>query len=139
MAFFDSIQNTWNSLAEKTAPAREKLSNFGDKAGDITGRAWRYTLKFKKLFLAIPVAVGAVVLAVRNLAILPDQVGLGLQIDGTFSLMFPKLLAVLAPLAVTALCLLLMFISKRVLTPWFVSLFSLTLPLLLWIINAYPG
>ncbi len=139
MAFFDSIQRTWYTVAEKTAPTREKLGNFCSKAGNLLGRAWRYTLKFKKLFLAIPVAAGAVFLAVRNLAILPDNVGLGLQIDGTFSLMFPKLLAVLAPMAVTALCLLLMFISKRVLTPWFVSLFSLTLPLLLWIINAYPG
>ncbi len=139
MRFFEVIAEKWNQLAEKTRPTLEKTGHFFSVVGDALGGAIRYTLKFKKLFLAIPVAVGAVFLAIRNLAVLPDNVGLGLQIDGTFSIMMPKLLAVLAPMAVTALCLLLMFGSKRVLTPWLVSVFTLALPLLLWVINIFPS
>ncbi len=137
MRFFEAIAEKWNCLVKKSKPALEKTGHFFSVVCNALGRAWRYTLKFKKLLLAIPVAIGAVFLAIRNLAVLPDNVGLGLQIDGTYSIMLPKLLAVLAPMAVTALCLLLMFGSKRVLTPWLVSVFTLAFPLLLWIINIF--
>jgi len=40
-------------------------------------------------------------------------------------------------LSITAICLLLMFISKRTLTPWMVSLLSLALPLTILITNTF--
>ncbi len=139
MGFLDTINEKWAALAEKTAPARQKMGAFFKKTGDVMGRIWRYMLRLKKVFLAIPIVVGAVVLALRNMDVLPENVGLGLQTDGTYSMMFPQILAVLLPLAVTALCLLLMFISKRTLTPWLVSAISLVLPLVIWLINAFPA
>jgi predicted membrane protein len=77
-------------------------------------------------------------LAFRNLGKLPELVGLMLQADGTFAVQMGRLPAVLAPLMVTAICLLLMFCSKRVLTPWLASVFSLVIPVVIWIINVYP-
>ena len=96
-------------------------------------------MKLRKIILAVPVAWAAIALALRNLAKLPALVGLDLQADGTFGIQMGKLPAVLAPLLVTAVCLLLLFCSKRTLTPWLVSVFSLTLPVIILIINTFPA
>ena len=89
--------------------------------------------------MAIPVGIGAVWLAMKNLVELPDTVGLNLQSDGTFSVLIAREIAVLGPIAITALCLLLMFCSKRTLTPWLVSVFSLAIPLLILVTNVFPA
>jgi len=139
MSFIESITEKWDNFMEKSAPSREKAGEFFRKTGDGAAKAWDFVVRFKQFILAIPVALGAVILAIRNLGALPKQVGFGLQMDGTFDFVVGRGIAVLGPIAVTALCLLLMFCSKRVLTPWLVSVFSLVLPILLWIINCYPA
>ena len=139
MSFIESITEKWEAFMEKSAPNREKASEFFKKTGENASKTWDFVVKFKQFILAIPVVLGAVILAIRNLGALPKQVGFGLQLDGTFDFMVGRGIAVLGPIAVTALCLLLMFCSKRVLTPWLVSVFSLVLPILLWIINCYPA
>lgn len=139
MSLIETISERWDALVEKTAPGREKSKAFFRKAGEGATKCWDFAVKFKQFILAIPVALAAVILAIRNLFVLPQRVGFGLQIDGTFDFVVGRGIAVLGPIAVTALCLLLMFCSKRVLTPWLVSVFSLVLPLLLWIINCYPA
>lgn len=139
MRFLESMTDKWEALAEKTAPAREKAGSFFRKVGSGIAKAWSFIVRFKQFVLAIPVILGAVILAIRNLGALPKQVGFGLQLDGTFDFVVGRGIAVLGPIAITALCLLLMFCSKRVLTPWLVSVFSLVLPILLWIINCYPA
>ena len=97
---------------------------------------WAY--KLRSVLLAIPVAIGAITLAIQNMAKLPEQVGINLQASGEYSMMVGRGLAVFAPLGVTAVCLLFMFCSRRVIYPWLVSLFSLALPLLLLITNTFP-
>lgn len=139
MNFMETFAAKWNGFTEKVKPAAEKVRTFTGKAGSLMTRAWNYTVRLKKVLLAIPVCVGTVVLALRNMSQLPATVGLNLQTDGTFAIQIARELAVLGPVAVTALCLLLMFASKRTLTPWLVSMFSLALPLLIWVINVYPA
>ncbi|MBQ8768183.1 MAG: hypothetical protein IJZ15_00815 [Oscillospiraceae bacterium] len=139
MSFMESISKKWDAFMENSAPTREKVGSFFRKVGNTATKVWDFAVKFKQFILAIPVALGAVILAIRNMSALPKQVGFGLQIDGTFDFVVGRGIAVLGPIAITALCLLLMFCSKRVLTPWLVSVFSLVLPLLLWIINCYPA
>ena len=139
MSFIETITEKWDQIAEKTAPGREKAGAFFRKTGDGASNAWKFIVKFKQFILAIPVVLGSVILAIRNLGALPKKVGFGLQLDGTFDFMVGRGIAVLGPIAITALCLLLMFCSKRVLTPWLVSVFSLVLPILIWIINCYPA
>ena len=97
----------------------------------------KYVMKFKKLFLATPVAAGAVFLALQNMIKLPALVGLFIQSDGEYAVEIVREIAVLGPMAVTAVCLLLMFISKRTLTPWVVSVISLLLPLLILLTNTF--
>ena len=98
---------------------------------------WAY--KLRSVVLAIPIAVGAVILAVFNNRNLPDAVGINIQASGEYAETISKSVAVFGPLALTAVCLLMVFCSRRVLYPWLISLFSLVLPLLIYITNFFPG
>ena len=100
---------------------------------------WKWLYKLRSVILAVPVAVGAVILAIHNQAKLPDVVGINIQASGEYAQTVSRSVAVLGPLAVTAVCLLMVFCSKKVLYPWLISLFSLVLPLLIYITNVFPG
>lgn len=139
MHYFNKAVNKWTEIRDKAKPffvkVGQKLSAIGKKIAQI----WKWICDRRKLILGIPVAAAAIILAIVNLIKLPAKVGFDLQTDGTFSVEIVKGLAVLGPVAVTALCLLLMFSSKRVLTPWFVSLVSLALPVIILLTNIFPA
>ena len=101
--------------------------------------ACKWIYKLRSIFLAIPVVFFSVVLAVRNMAVLPAKVGFDLQATGEFAYTVSKSVAVMGPLAVTAICLLLMFCSKKVVYPWLISMFSLVLPIVIYLVNTFPG
>jgi hypothetical protein len=100
---------------------------------------WKWVYRLRSVVLAIPVALGAVILAIHNQAKLPAVVGFDLQATGEYAHLVGKSVAVFGPLAVTAVCLLMMFCSRKVLYPWLVSLFSLVLPILIYITNTFQG
>lgn len=102
-------------------------------------RVWKRLYRIRALLLALPVVVGAAVLAVINMIKLPATVGIDLQASGEYAYTVGKAVVVMGPLAVTAVCLLLMFCSRKVLYPWLISLFSLALPLLVLFTNTFPG
>lgn len=139
MQFFESIREKWDRFREKLCPVTEPVGRVCGKVSAALRTFWSYIVKWKKLIAAIPVAAGAIWLAVRNAAKLPAVVGLGLQLDGSFSMLLPREVAVLVPLSVTALCLLLMCCSKRILTPWVVSALTLILPIVIWVVNVFPS
>ena len=114
---------SWKSGVRKTGTVLESIG------------AWIFRLR--KLFLSIPVIYGAVRLAKNNLAQLPEEVGIGLMANGQYAQMVSRKLAVYGPLVVTGICLLLMFVSRRALYPWLISLFSLVLPLLILFTNLF--
>lgn len=91
--------------------------------------------KLRTVFMAIPVVWAAVKLAMENMERLPESVGLDLQSTGEFARMITREEAVYWPLGITAFCLLLMFCAKKPLLPWVISIFSLVLPLLVWLTN----
>ena len=92
----------------------------------------------EKVFIHAPSKQG-VGLAVYNEATLPALVGIDLQASGEYGQMIAREIAVLGPLALTALCLLFMFCSRRVVYPWLISIFSLVLPILILITNIFPA
>ncbi len=139
MNLFATIEEKWQTLCKKTQPARKKLGEAGKKTSRLLKTAWAYVYKLRNLLLAAPVIIGSVWMLCMNLVKLPGEVGIHLMSDGGFFMTVPKLVAVLVPLAVTALCLLLMFLSKKPLFPWLISLFTLTLPLLILVTNVYPA
>ena len=95
---------------------------------------WAY--KLRSLVLSIPVFVCAGALAIRNARQLPELVGVNMLANGEYQWFISRGAAVLIPFAVTAACLLLMLCSKRILYPWLISLFSLVLPLVVWLTNS---
>ena len=100
---------------------------------------WKWVFRLRSVGLAIPVAVLAIMLAIYNEATLPDRVGIDLQATGEYAEMISKETAVFGPLALTGVCLLLMFCSRKVLYPWLISIFSLILPILILITNIFPS
>lgn len=98
---------------------------------------WIYRLR--GLLMAIPVAVAALYLAVQNMARLPEEVGINLLANGQYEYLVSRGLAVLVPLVVTGVCLVMMFLSRRTIFPWIISIFSLVLPWLIWITNVFPA
>lgn len=137
MNFIDAFMEKWHAAVNKTKPVMKKGYQWTHDAYVKLEAAIRYVMKFRKIFLAVPVGVAAVFLAMRNMIKLPVLVGLDLQASGEFSIQLVREVAVLGPMAITAICLLLMFCSKRTLTPWLVSVFSLALPILILFTNTF--
>lgn len=130
-----SLQEFW----AKTRPFRVQAAEVLKKIKYVVLLVSRWAYRLRSVLLAIPVATAAVILALRNAADLPARVGINLQASGDYALIVDRSLAVMGPLAVTAVCLLLMFCSRRVVYPWLISLFSLVLPVLLLITNIFPA
>ena len=65
--------------------------------------------------------------------------GINLLPNGQYEYLISRSLAVVAPLAVTGVCLLMMWLSRRTIYPWIISIFSLVLPLLIWVTNVFPA
>lgn len=97
-----------------------------------------WLFRLRKIVLAAPVVYYALRLAAYNSKNLPPQVGIGLEASGEFMQMISRQMAVMGPLGLTAGCLALMFLSRKAIYPWAVSVFSLALPLLLLLSNVYP-
>ena len=102
---------------------------------------WIYTLR--SVLMSIPVAVAAVVLALRNQVKLPDVVTFDIAGTKAGQLIFRTIsvsrsVAVLLPLVITIFCLIMTFCSKKVIYPWLISIFSLILPIVLLLINTFP-
>ena len=99
----------------------------------------RICYHFRKVIMAVPVVLVALRLAAYNMQNLPEQVGIDLQANGEFARMISRQTAVSWPLMVTGGCLALMFLSRKTVYPWLISLFSLILPVLLLLTNLYPA
>ena len=139
MSVIDIAVEKWNLFCEKAEPVTKPVGHFFKELKKAFDVVWTFIWKARRMFMAIPIAFAAVCMAIYNEFALPASVGLFLQESGDYYFKVFRELAVLGPLALTAACLLLLFISKRTLTPWFVSLFSLSLPLIILLTNVYPA
>ena len=134
----------WNALFHKENTARpgqgsgeeksalEKVRNVFHHIG-----LWIYRLR--GVIVSIPVVIAALKLARINYELLPDAVGINLQNSGAFSEIVTKEIAVYGPLAVTALCLLMVLMSRKIAYPWLVSVMSLLIPLIILMTNVFPA
>ena len=95
--------------------------------------------RLRKVVMAAPVVYYALRLAAYNAVNLPQSVGLNLQSTGEFAMHISRYVAVVGPLALTGGCLAMMFLSRKAMYAWAISIFSLALPLLILISNIYPA
>lgn len=133
-----SFSEKWSAFLSKFSPGPETTGGAFGKIGTVLRTIGTWLFRLRKIFMAIPVIYWAIRLAIFNTENLPEQVGLNLQATGEFAQTFNRNLAVYGPLGVTAACLLLMFCSRRARYPWIISIFTLVLPLLIWVTNLYP-
>ena len=115
------------------------------KVKDVIGKINRiinliglWLFRLRKFVLAAPVVYYALKLAEYNRTHLPELVGINLQSTGEFAQYISRNMAVMGPLALTGGCLVLMFCSRKAMYSWAISVFTLSLPLLLLLSNAYP-
>ena len=99
----------------------------------------RVLFHMRKIFLTLPVLWLA--FKVYNYAkeLLPDTVGVWLLENGDYAFSLGVDAALISCLAVTAACLVLMYLSRRTILPWIISLFTLVLPVMLVLTNMYPS
>ena len=128
-------------IAKKTPNTRKK-----PVAKKTEGEAWKvvkgcchYIYMLRGVIISLPVLVIAICQAFKNASRLPEMVGLNLQATGEYATMVTRSTAVVLPLLVTIGCILLTCFSKRPLFPWLISIFTLVLPILVWVINIYPA
>ena len=130
----DKLKQWWKQFKEKEGT--QKTAIFFGKVWFVLKLTATWCYKLRSLVLSIPVFVCAGALAIRNARLLPDMVGINILASGEYQWYISRGAAVLIPFAVTTVCLLLMLISKKILYPWLISLFSLALPLVVWLTNA---
>lgn len=126
------LTERWNRFWAPAMPVIKKVGHIVYQIG-----LWIYRLR--AVIMAIPVVVLALRLARMNYGLLPETVGIGLQANGAYAYLVTKQVAVYGPLAVTALCLLMVALSKKTIYPWIISLFSLALPVVILLINVFPA
>ena len=117
----------------------EKTWNVLKKIGHVLGVIGKWIFRLRGFFMAIPVALAALSLAAQNMSRLPEEVGINLQANGEYAFLISRGLAVMAPLVVTGVCLVMMWLSRRTIYPWIISIFSLVLPILIWLTNVFHG
>ncbi|MBQ9762086.1 MAG: hypothetical protein IJV82_03310 [Oscillospiraceae bacterium] len=139
MEFFAWIEDRWRALCQWLGPFIKGCGRVLRAIGRGLRITWAYLYRLRGFFLAIPVGLAAAWLAFSNMKHLPEQVGIDIQSDGSYLLTVSRELAVFGPVAVTALCILLMVCSKKIAYPWLISVFSLVLPVLIYFTNVYPA
>lgn len=117
----------------------EKTWEILQKIGHVLAVIGKWIFRLRGFFMAIPVALAALYLASRNMTQLPEEVGINLLASGEYQYLISRELAVMAPLAVTGVCILMMWLSRKTVYPWIISIFSLVLPLLIWVTNVFPA
>ena len=126
-------------MSKKKIPIPEEYMQVLRKIWSYAKSAGQWIYKLRSVILSIPVVIAAISLAIDNAARLPVFVGINLQANGEYAMMIERNVAVIVPLLITIGSLLMMFLSRKVLYPWLVSVFTLVIPLLLWITNIFPG
>lgn len=132
MSKIKEFKNKLQAYWQRTQPARSTAGRILRGIG-----LWIYRLRGP--LMTIPVALAALWLAMRNSQILPENVGINLLASGQYQWMVDRSTAIWVPLAVTGVCLLFMICSRKTLYPWLISIFSLILPVMIYITNVFPA
>ena len=118
------------------------LEKFGEgicNLGVFFKKNWRLSFELRKVTLAAPVVMLMLWLENECARRLPDMVGINLMANGDFQQLIARDTAIGYTSAITVLCLVFMFLSRKTIYPWLISLFSLVLPVLLILTNTFPA
>ena len=117
----------------------EKLGNGICAVGRFLKEHWRWALELRKVIMALPVVAAMMYLADECRERLPEMVGINFLSSGDFERFIERETAITGTMTITVVCLVCMFLSRRTVYPWLISIFSLVLPILLIVTNMFPG
>ena len=150
MKWMDNLIDKWNAFVDKVSPFCWAVSRVFRKIGRAFRNLWRYVFWFRSIVLGAPLAGAAVILAAQSANRLPETVGYTMlkwdpeaadALVGLFVMTqetMSRNMAVMIPLGLTAVCIGLMILSKRMLYPFMIGLMTLTLPYIIYFFTVYP-
>lgn len=148
MKFLDTVKTRFAAIGQKLSNQKnDGGKSAGPKEEGSKAGTFRYichwVYKLRTVFMAIPVAFAAIIMAIYNGTHLPEKIGVYFPASSDDGLIvslteLSRGTAVFLPLLITAACLLLMFCSKRTVYPWLISIFSLALPLFFLFVGSFP-
>ena len=118
--FLGKIQAGYRQMRKTMEPVDKVLATIG-----------KVFYHLRKIFMSIPVVLVGMKVFVYAKEKLPQDVGILLQESGTYKYILDKGTALQVCMMLTGGCLLMMFLSRKIVYPWVISLFSLVLPLFL--------
>jgi len=150
MKWMDNLIDKWNGFWDRFTPffdgvgkvfraIRRTFRNFG-----------KYLFWFRSVVVGAPMLAAAIIIAAMNLQRLPETVSytkITLDPEATNALFglfvmsqdaVSRNLAAMIPVALTALCVVLMIFTKRMLFPFFVGLLTLLLPQAIYYLTIFP-
>ena len=127
------------SRDKKAAVKKTGAQNSAKNSSAVLKKIWNIVWACRGVIVSLPVLCVAIVQAFKNASRLPETVGLNIQSTGEFAMTVSRPTAVVVPLLITIGCIVMTCLTKRNLFPWLISVFSLVLPILIWIINIYPA
>lgn len=139
MAQTGGYRGKMEAYRQKMQPWLEDAKQVFGSIGSVFRAIGAWLVRFRKIILAVPVMIMSARLAQYSYENLPATVGIDLLANGAYAQVVSRDVAVLCPMAVTLLCLVLMFCSRRTIYPWIISIFSLVLPVLIILTNLYPA
>jgi hypothetical protein len=150
MNWLDRIVEKWNWLVSKVRPVWDVIKRAFSIVGTIFAVIWKAIYGLRGILLSAPVAAAALLIASWAQNNLPEVVEIThVMIDpkaenplfGLFVMttdLITRDVAIFAPLALTGVCLICTIFSKRTLYPWLISVFTLCLPIVMYLLNTYP-
>lgn len=128
-----------DEINEEVVLPENTSSGSANRLLEIIRLIWQWIYFLRKVLLSIPVLYGIIRLSAYNAKHLNPTVGLLLQADGEFLMNISRSTAVFAPVAITVGCLVMMFMSRKSLYAWSISVFSLLLPVIILFSNLFPA
>lgn len=131
-------ENTGRTFWQTVMLVFDKIAYFFGGIGHVFKIIWTIIVRLRKIILAAPVIVVALDLAKQCSEALAGPFRFHIM-DLIASFKHSEMvirqvevsrdMAIIGPLAVTGTCLVLMFLSRRTVYPWLISIFSLVIPL----------
>lgn len=144
MSFIENVKGGFKSFGQKVKNGLKKpdFKAQSESGGNMFVIICSWVYKLRSIFLAVPVLFTAIILAIQNMTRLPETVNLYFPGENILAANLTEIsreVAVFGPLLVTVLCLVMMFLSRRVTFPWLISVFTLVLPPFIYFITVFPG
>ncbi len=150
MNWLDRIVEKWYWLVGKVRPVWDVIVKIFCTIGNIFVILWKCIYAFRGVLISAPVAAAALLVADWAREYLPEAVELThLIIDkeaegaifGLFVMtteFIARDVVIAGSLVLTAVCLICTILSKKTLYPWLISIFTLCLPIVMYLLNTYP-